>query len=660
MSLKKQGTITIRWKLFLWFGSIVAVLLLVSSLFNYTELATDIEDMAQRELRCYTDTILQTTILSFENAVQAYLKAQSDHGRSVCDMYDRQVERGSLVSAEARQQAINYLNSEQNDFIKNGGFLCLLSGAGEIRSTPQPIEPGLLRMIASTKKGYVQYKPEQSDLAHQIVAWLTYYQPWDSIMCAVIPKRQLQYLTGHAFFKPYLKSVVLGESGYPYIINTRGDVLVHPELEDANLFHQKDAAGKEFIKEMIEKKNGRITYLWKKPGTNQIVKKIVMFRYNPDLDWMIASGIYEDELYSPLHHQRKLYFVYVFVALVVILITAFFFSASFTNPITQIIGLLEGAKRGDLTKRLTILKSDELGKIMLMINEFLDTLHLVTSDIHKNAEKLNNSTSELTAISQEIFSTANQQAAAVAEVVATVEEFATMSRQMAKNASGVAQVAVETEKDVERGAGNVNATLERMKTIKISNEENITELNKLRKRVEQINEVLKFINNIADQTKLIAFNAALEASSSEGNSGKRFGIVAIEIRRLAEGIVEQTRDIEETINEITQATQELALSFEQSSNRVMEGYTQAAETSEVLETILSGAKQTRKSARQIDSGTSQQQIALDQIVNTLKEISETVQHFVGATKHSDEITQKINEISEEFKKTVSHFRLMNS
>jgi len=657
MNKHNVSTLTIRWRLFFWFGGIVAIILLISSYLIYQQMSDNLKYGAQRELECITDNLYHTTEIAFDNAIKAYLLARAEKTRDLCLAYQGMVLNGELGETDARERLLNVLSREE--YTSNGttGFLSLIQGKGEVLIGHQAMTPGVIRLITKQKNGYLSFTTDSGQASGHYVSWLLHFKPWDYVICAFATRDQLTFLFEADHFEPYLSSIKMGKEGYPFLLSTKGEMLVHPELAGKILYHQKDYHGKAFVQDMIQRKNGLTDYYWKKPNSEEIGRKIVSFRTNEDLGWLIASGIYEDELFAPLYKQRKLFGLYILISLMIILVTAFFFSKSFTRPIRQMVSILERAKNGDLTQRLEIFKKDEIGRIMEIINEFMDALFRITGDIHQKAEELNSSTSDLASISQEIYSTANQQAAAVAEVVATVEEFATMSRQMAKNASGVAQVALETEQDVERGAGNVNATLDRMKTIKTSNEDNIQEMNKLGKRIEQINEILKFINNIADQTKLIAFNAALESSSSEGSSGKRFGIVAIEIRRLAEGIVEQTRDIEDTINEITQATNELRLSFEQSLTRVTEGYNQAEETAKVLETILGGSKQTRKASRQIDSGTAQQQVALDQIVATLKEISETVQHFVGATKQSDEITRNINEITEQFRKSVSQFKL---
>jgi len=320
--------------------------------------------------------------------------------------------------------------------------------------------------------------------------------------------------------------------------------------------------------------------------------------------------------------------------------------------------LLEKAEQGDLTQRLSTSRKDEFGKMIEIINTFLDTLHKVTSDINSTSEMLDDSTGQLTTISREINTTANEQAAAVSEVVATVEQFANMSKQIASNATGVAQLAAKTEDDVIKGVGYVKTSLDRMRMIKSGNENNIMDLNKLGKKVEKINEILKFINTVADRTKLIAFNAALEASSSEGEAGKRFGIVATEIRRLAENVVESIADIDDSVSKIMKATHELSKSLEQSSIRIVEGYKQAEDTAEVLDTISNSSKETNQSAGKIDHGISQVQISLDQIVATLKEIADGIQHFVGATKESDDITLKITELSQHFTQAVTKFQLM--
>lgn len=660
--------LNIRRKLLLSFGSIFFIILFSSSLVSYYIVSDDLNTVSKAHIEQITKSIAHLTQAALSVSSKSYLRAISEKNKVLVEMI---YEKG-ISQNKSNEEILNdirkiFLNPKYGKIGKTG-YLAGVSGKGIL--TIHPDSEGVdaskwdfMKKATRQKNGFISYswKNKGEEKARDKIGWMSYFKPLDIIIWASAYKSEFRYLLNPNEIKKEILSIKIGTSGYPYIINSKGNVIIHPYLKEGeNVLNFQDEKGKFFIKEMLEKKNGWVTYYWKKLNSDEVGLKYTNFVYIPELDWLVACGIYDSDLFAVFYNNRLVYLLIVTFAFFIFLLTLILISKSFTKPIQSMVEKLKLAKEGDFTSRLPVLSNDEIGKTAEIVNELLDSLSKITSEITNNVNSLNYSTKEMTSISQEVNSTASEQAAAVSEVVATVEEFASMSKQIEKNAGGVAQLASKTEKDVEQGAGTVNTTLERMKVIKQSNQKNISEITKLGKRVEQINEVLKFINNIADQTKLIAFNAALEASSSAGESGKRFGIVATEIRRLADNIVESITDIENTIEDIRIATDELTISFENSSIRIEEGYMQAEETSTVLSTILNSSKKTSKSARQIDNGTSQQRIASEQIVSVLKEISEGIQQFVVATKHSDDITKEINILSKKFTDSISNFQINNS
>jgi methyl-accepting chemotaxis protein len=143
---------------------------------------------------------------------------------------------------------------------------------------------------------------------------------------------------------------------------------------------------------------------------------------------------------------------------------------------------------------------------------------------------------------------------------------------------------------------------------------------------------MAIINQIADQTKLLAFNAALEASSA-GEAGKRFGVVASEIRRLADSVMESTEEIEGKINEIQNAVNHLVIASEKGTKKIQEGMVSSSQTSKSLQEILEDAQSTTDAVKEISLSTQQQSTASEQVLTALREIVE------GARQNSDSIDQ---------------------
>jgi methyl-accepting chemotaxis protein len=169
---------------------------------------------------------------------------------------------------------------------------------------------------------------------------------------------------------------------------------------------------------------------------------------------------------------------------------------------------------------------------------------------------------------------------------------------------------------------------------------------------------MEIINNIANQTKLIAFNAALEAASA-GESGKRFGVVAVEIRRLADSVVESTAEIEGKITEILDSVNRLVMSSEKSFQLIQEGQEYASHTVSMLIESVDGVEETADAARQISLSTQQQQIASSQVVQALKDIEQGVRFATDSIYQTNNVTGELAELSEQLRTLISAFKIGN-
>jgi methyl-accepting chemotaxis protein len=171
----------------------------------------------------------------------------------------------------------------------------------------------------------------------------------------------------------------------------------------------------------------------------------------------------------------------------------------------------------------------------------------------------------------------------------------------------------------------------------------------------RISEAIRIIDGIADQTKLIAFNASLEASSS-GESGARFSVVAAEIRRFADNVVESTREIKQKIEEVQGASQTLIAEANNGSRQIEIGYERMSEQKTVFEHIVDNSQNVATRSQQISNLSKQQELASSQIFNALKEISAGVKQFVIATSSTSKIADSLNGMSEELQEKVEKYR----
>jgi methyl-accepting chemotaxis protein len=202
----------------------------------------------------------------------------------------------------------------------------------------------------------------------------------------------------------------------------------------------------------------------------------------------------------------------------------------------------------------------------------------------------------------------------------------------------------------------VEDTVAKLDEIRAANESNLHEIVALGRKTRRISEVMELIDRIAARTKLIAFNAALEAAAA-GESGRRFGVVAMEVRRLADNVVESTEEIRERIAEIQAAANALVVASEQEARRIGEGVARGQEASQALAEILDSARSTTTAAEQISASTLQQQAAAEQVVAAIRSIRDESQAVAGGSKEAAQVIDDLVALADDLQATVVQFQV---
>ena len=258
-------------------------------------------------------------------------------------------------------------------------------------------------------------------------------------------------------------------------------------------------------------------------------------------------------------------------------------------------------------------------------------------------------THNLALSSKENAVTAQDQSAAVKEIVATMEDNTALSEDISKKIKDVSGVASKTSGDVAEGVSYLEKNVRQLREIASANQNTIDGIKSLGDKIENIWDIVTLINSVADQAKIIAFNAELEASTA-GEAGKNFHIVATEIRRLADGIIKGTKEIKGKITEIQQSSDTLILASESGTEKIREGVSNAKSLEERFTSIKNASEITADSAGDITTIIQQQAVASEQILITLKQIAMGVDKFRGATESVSEASQNLQIIAEELRK----------
>ena len=312
--------------------------------------------------------------------------------------------------------------------------------------------------------------------------------------------------------------------------------------------------------------------------------------------------------------------------------------------------------KGDLTKRLPVHSTDEAGMMSLWFNRFMDNLQELIIGIFNGLNTLVTSVDNISSSIEKQVTILSQQSASVTEITGTMSELTTTSTQIADHATRVAELSETTLKNTKQGEDIVQQLQGAMESISIENKRNVQEILALGKKSKDVNKVIEIINNITDQTKLIAFNAALEASSA-GDSGKRFSVVAVEIRRLADSVIDSTKETESIINEIDESVNRMIIDSETRAKNINKGIKSVSNTSDTFMHIVSSAQTTTNASHQISLSTQQQKTASEQVISALREIDEGVKQSTYSMKEIRKICCELQDLSSLLRNLVDQFNV---
>ncbi len=298
------------------------------------------------------------------------------------------------------------------------------------------------------------------------------------------------------------------------------------------------------------------------------------------------------------------------------------------RPLFRVVEGTQRMAQGDLTSPVVSAAQDEMRQLSDHINtlrshlrESIEESTAVAEALAQTVEELDRSSENLVTVSMEQSSGAAQQASAVQEATTTSEEIAATSNEISANVESVELVAEENYGACVRGREAVRAATEGMGQVKEKVTAIADAMVELGKKSQKIGGIVDIIDEISEQTHLLALNAAIEAAGA-GDHGKRFGVVAAEIRRLAERTVDATGQIKNLIEEIQDSTHETVLATERGTAIVMEGAARVDKIGESLENILSMVRQTKESTKEITVATQQQAMAGEQLVLTITDIND--------------------------------------
>jgi methyl-accepting chemotaxis protein len=346
----------------------------------------------------------------------------------------------------------------------------------------------------------------------------------------------------------------------------------------------------------------------------------------------------------------------VVVALLVGILTSYLITLSITRPLAEGVRIADALADGNLTIQVSSTGRDETGLLMEHLGHMVHNLRDMIS-------RTVDISSSIAAASNQLHSTATQIATGAEEVscqantVATAsEEMSATSSDIARNCSMAADASRQTSESATSGAQVVNETITGMNVIADRVRETSRTIEALGTRSDQIGEIIGTIEDIADQTNLLALNAAIEAARA-GEQGRGFAVVADEVRALAERTTRATREIGEMIKAIQKETQEAVTAMNEGVREVEKGAESSQKSGRALEEILERINEVSMQVNQIATAAEEQTATTGEVTSNIQQINEVVHATAQGAEETARAAAQLAGQAEELQGLVSRFRL---
>ncbi|WP_434628280.1 methyl-accepting chemotaxis protein [Pseudomonas sp. Z6-14] len=328
------------------------------------------------------------------------------------------------------------------------------------------------------------------------------------------------------------------------------------------------------------------------------------------------------------------------------------------RPLKQMVAMLDDIAQGegDLTRRLTSDRADELGAIAKGFNTFLGKLQGMITQVVTSVQSVSDSSEHTADIAIRTNQGVHKQMSEIDQVATAVHEMTATAQDVARNATQAAQAASHADQAASQGMQIVRDTSTSIGALAVEIGKAVGVVQTLAKDSENINAILTAIRGIAEQTNLLALNAAIEAARA-GEQGRGFAVVADEVRNLAQKTQQATEEIQSMIQQLQQGTRDVVRVMEDSQHRTDESVQHAAKAAQALETITQAVSVINDMNTQIASAAEEQSAVADDINRNVINIGQVANEVASGADESSAASAGLTKLAEQQRRLINQFRV---
>lgn len=326
------------------------------------------------------------------------------------------------------------------------------------------------------------------------------------------------------------------------------------------------------------------------------------------------------------------------------------------SPINKTVDVIEAVSAGDLTKRIDVACNDEIGEMAKHFNSFADKLHDTITQVSTSSNEVSSAAAILDTAAEQMAGGVEEAVTQVNSVAIASEEMSKTSSEIARNCVTVAKSSDAANQSASTGEEVIQNTIGVMSRISDRVKDSAEIIKSLGARSDQIGQIVGLINDVADQTNLLALNAAIEAARA-GEHGRGFAVVADEVRKLAERTSNATKEISNTIYAMQAETKKAVSSMEEGVNEVSLGTAQTAKSGEALQDILLHMNKVTGEINQIAVASEEETTTTNEIASSIQQISLVMQETAKRIQENAGSSSQLAGLAKSLQALVGQFRL---